>query len=294
MSDKSLYLKVGGVVATAVVLGVVAMGIYTVDEGHVGVVKSWGKAVEQVGPGIHLKLPVRDKVSMIEVRQRRNVEELAAATANQLRITAKVSVNWTVNTDSAMDLFVKYGGLAQFETRVLDPKLRSAAKAALSKFPADQLIRNRGAAVNAIMVTMKEALEGFPITINSPQIENIVLPGAYNEAVLAKEKARENAEQEKHRLTRQKLVAQQKVQTAEAERDALKANADGQAYQKRTLADAEGYRIKTEYTLRAQGVATLRKELTKQYNDYIRAQKWNGVLPTHILGSSASVLLGSK
>jgi regulator of protease activity HflC (stomatin/prohibitin superfamily) len=292
--DKKLVAKIVAGVSATFIVCVIAMGIYTVDEGHVGVVKSWGKAVKQVGPGIHLKLPVRDKVSMIEVRQRRNVEELAAATANQLRITAKVSVNWTVNTDSAMDLFVKYGGLSQFETRVLDPKLRSAAKAALSKFPADQLIRNRGAAVAEIMATMSDALAGFPITVNSPQIENIVLPGAYNEAVLAKEKARENAEQEKHRLTRQKLVAQQKVQTAEAERDARKAAADGEAYAKRTLADAEGYRIKTEYTLRAEGVATLRKELTKDYNDYIRAQKWDGRLPTHVLGTSSSVLLGSK
>ena len=46
-----------------------------------------------------------------------------------------MSINWTVEKASAMDLFIKYGGLEQFENRILDPKLRSAAKAALAQFP---------------------------------------------------------------------------------------------------------------------------------------------------------------
>ena len=125
--------------------------VYTVPEGHVGVVKRWSKAVGQVGPGLHVKIPVADRIERIEVRQRKNVEELAAATKNQLPTTATVPVNWTVNRDSAMDLFINYGGLDQFESRTLDPKLRSAAKAAISRFQADELIRNRQAAVAAIM-----------------------------------------------------------------------------------------------------------------------------------------------
>ena len=59
-------------------------------------------------------------------------------------------------------------------------------------------------------------LEDFPLTVNSPQIENIALPPTYQQAVLEKERARENAEQEKHTLERQRLGALQAVNSAAA------------------------------------------------------------------------------
>ena len=59
--------------------------IYTIEEGHVGIVKRFGKAISQVDPGIHLKIPFVDGIEKMEVRQRKNVEELAAATAGTLK-----------------------------------------------------------------------------------------------------------------------------------------------------------------------------------------------------------------
>jgi len=50
-----------------------------------------------------------------------------------------------------MDLFVNCAGLDRSVTRILDPKLRNAAKAAVLRFQADELIRSRQAAVNAFM-----------------------------------------------------------------------------------------------------------------------------------------------
>ena len=177
-----LSLNLGRAI-TPTIIGLVVLflllgSVYTVEEGHVGIVKRWSKAVDQVGPGLHVKIPIADSIERIEVRQRKNVEDLAAATKNQLPTTATVSINWTVNRNSAMDLFIHYGGLDQFETRILDPKLRSAAKAAIARFQADELIRNRQAAVAAIMEGMALELEGFPVTVNSPQIENLSLPNA--------------------------------------------------------------------------------------------------------------------
>lgn len=86
--------------------------------------------------------------------------------------------------------------------RIDDTNLRSAAKAAISKFPADQLIRNRQAAVNAIMDGMTAALEAFPVTVDSPQIENLSLPPTHLETVQEKERAPENSEREKHKPSR--------------------------------------------------------------------------------------------
>ena len=270
----------------APVLAVLAGTSFTIiEEGHVGIVKRWGKAVAQLDPGFHFKIPVAETVEEIEVRQRRNVEDLRAATENQLPITASVSINWTVNRESAMDLFIAYGGLDRFETRILDPKLRSAAKAALSGFPADRLIRNRQDAVAAIMANMTAELESFPVTVNSLQIETIELPPRYAEAVLEKERSRENAEREKHALERQRLIALQAVNSAEAN-----------ARAKRIEAEAEAFRVATEAAAEAEAIRLVNEQLVRspRYIELARAKRWNGVLPTTILDAGATPLLSLK
>ena len=282
--DENRQLRIGRIAFTSFVglfvAATVISAVTIIPEGHVGVVKRFGKAVGQFDPGLNFKTPFIDSVTEIEVRQRKNVEQLAAATQNQLAITAEVSVNWTVNKDSAMKLFIQYGGLDQFENRILDPKLRSSAKAAISKFPADQLIRDRNAAVAAILEEMVTAMEGFPVVVNSPQIENISFPPQYLEAVLEKEKAREAAEREKHTLEQQRLQALQKVNTADAEKQA-----------KEKLADGEAYRIKTEAQAEAEAIRIVNEQLAKSasYVDLVKAKSWDGKLPgTLITGSDSN------
>lgn len=275
--------------------------LYIVPEGHVTVVKHLGKAVRQEGPGLQIKIPYIQTTERIEVRERKNVEKMAAATRNQLPAVATVSINWTVNKEAAIDLYIQYGGLAQFEERVLDPRMRSAAKAAIAHYRADEIIRDRQKVVAEIQAEIVAVTKDLPITITMTQLENIILPTTYMDAILAKEKAREDAAREQHNLNKQKLVAQQKVQTAEAERDAVKARADGTAYQKRTIADADAYqkrigasaesfRVKTEYTGRSEGIELLKAQLTPEYINYLRAQGWDGVLPKTMLGSGTNVL----
>lgn len=288
-------------------------GLYTVPEGHITVVKKFSEAVRQENPGLQFKIPFIETTETFEVRERKNVEEMSVATANQLPATAVVSINWTVNKEAALNLYVRYGGLAQFEDRVLDPRMRSAAKAAISRFRADQLIRERQLVVAEIQKEILTVMAGLPITVNTTQLEDIELPEIYMQSILAKEKAREDAEREKHNLTKQKLEAQQLVQSAEAERDAVRAHADGQAYKIEITAladakqvriaaaanaeritveaDAEAYRINIEYTGRSTGVKRLAAELTPEYVQYLLAQQWDGVRSRTVLGASPEILM---
>jgi regulator of protease activity HflC (stomatin/prohibitin superfamily) len=269
--------------ATAVILLFLVLStVYTVSEGYVGIVKRFGKAINQVGPGIHVKIPIVDTVTDIEVRQRKTIEDLRAATEDQLPITAAVSINWTVVRLSTIEMFRQYGNLEQFENRILNPKLRSATKAALSRFPANKLIQERQTVVAEIMDTMTGELAEFPITINSPQLENIELPRRYVEAVEAKETAREEAERAKHVLEQQRLRALQAVNSAKAEAEA-----------KKLAADAEAYRVQTEAKAEASAIEMIAAELAKN-PDYIRlvtAKNWNGELPRTMFGPDAVPLL---
>ncbi len=292
MKVSDMWKIAAGVIAVLFVIATAWQTVLIVPEGHVGIITHFGKAKTQVYPGLNFKTPWVENVRIIEIRQRKNTEKLAAATNNQLPITALVSINWTVNADNALEIYKSYGTLDQFEDRILDPKLRSVAKAALSKFRADELIRDRNKAAARIQTMMADTLANFPVTVNSPQIENIDLPQQYLDAVQAKEKARENAEREKHVLAQQRLQAMQKVNTAEAERDALKAAADGRAYAILTEAKAEADAIRVKGEAEAATVHAITEALktSPQLVEYERAKRWNGQLPHTMMGQGTNVL----
>ena len=272
------------------------MVFYTIDEGHVGIVKRFGEATEQVNPGLHFKLPFADTVEELEIRTRKNAEKLKASTFEQMPVGAEVSVNWTVIRPEAFQLYKNYGGLEQFENRILDPRLRSAAKDALARYKAEQIVQNRGQVIQKIEETLLATMEEFPVKLDSVQIENLVLPPKYLQSIETKQTEKNLAQAEKHRLERQKLEAQRDVNTAEAARDADKARADGSAYAILTNAKSEAEAIRLKGLAEAEAIQKKAEAIkaNKVLVDYMRAQQWDGKMPTTVMGSDQSVLWNMK
>jgi len=272
------------------------MVFYTIDEGHVGIVKRFGEATTQVNPGLHLKVPFADSVEELEIRTRKNSESLKASTFEQMPVQAEVSVNWTVIRSEAFELYKNYGGLDQFENRILDPRLRSAAKDALARFKAEEIVQNRGKVIQKIEETLLATMAEFPVKLDSAQIENLVLPQKYLQSIETKQTEKNLAAAEKHRLERQKLEAQREVNTAEAKRDAEKARADGSAYAIMTEAKAEAEAIRLKGLAEAEAIkekATAIKA-NKVLVEYVKAQQWNGQLPTTVMGEGQGILWNMK
>ncbi|XQW85023.1 SPFH domain-containing protein [Thalassotalea piscium] len=269
---------------------------YTIDEGHVGIVKRFGEATTQVNPGLHLKVPFADTVEELEIRTRKNSEMLKASTYEQMPVTAEVSVNWTVIRPEAFELYKNYGGLDQFENRILDPRLRSATKDALARFKAEQIIQNRGQVIQKIEETLLSEMTDFPVKLDSVQIENLVLPPKYLQSIETKQTEKNLAAAEMHRLERQKLEAQREVNTAEAQRDAEKARADGSAYAITTEARAEAEAIKLKGLAEAESMMKKAESLknSKLLVEYVKAQQWNGQLPSTVMGNGQDILWNMK
>ena len=287
-------IKFGGV---AVVLFVIVwMVFFTIDEGHVGIVKRFGEATTQVNPGLHLKVPFADSVEELEIRTRKNTEALKASTYEQMPVQAEVSVNWTVIRSEAFELYKKYGGLDQFENRILDPRLRSAAKDALARFKAEEIVQNRGKVIQKIEETLLATMSEFPVKLDSVQIENLVLPAKYLQSIETKQTEKNLAAAEKHRLERQKLEAQREVNTAEAKRDAEKARADGSAYAIMTEAKAEAEAIRLKGLAEAEAIKKKAEAIktSKVLVEYVKAQQWNGQMPTTVMGEGQGILWNMK
>jgi regulator of protease activity HflC (stomatin/prohibitin superfamily) len=280
LDKRVVKVVVGGTLATVAAI-LILMSFYVIDEGHVGIVKRFGEAITQNKAGLHTKIPIVDSVEIIEIRTKRNIEKLAAATSEQMPIQAEVSVNWTVNRESAFKLFVDYGGLDQFENRILDSRLRSAAKGAISKYTAEQIIVSRSEVISSITISLEDTMKDFPVSLDSVQLDNIELPPNYLKSIETKQTEKNLAAAEQHKLDRQKLQAQQAVNTASAEADSKRLVARAEADSIKMIGEAEADSIKAKAA--ALKSNPLIVELTL-------AQRWDGAQPRMVTGNGGMIL----
>jgi regulator of protease activity HflC (stomatin/prohibitin superfamily) len=210
---------------------------------------------------------------------------MASATSEQMPLTIDVSLNWTVDQTAALDLFKKYGGLKQFEERILDPRFRSATKNVIPRFKAEQLIQDRSLAIIEIEQLLIEEMSNYPVAIDNIQIENISLPAKYIESIETKQTEKNLADAEKHKLEKQRLQALQAVNTSDAK---------AQGILKVAKAEAESTRLKGEAeadAIRAKAKALKDNPLIVRLTE---AQNWDGKLPTTVMGDKNMPILDMR
>lgn len=258
---------------------------FITKEGHVDVVKRFGKAIYVAQPGLNFKIPLIDTTDTIEIRTRKNVEDMSAATAEQMPVNAVVSMNWSANPETILDLYKAYGSLEQFEFRVIDPKFRAITKESIAKFTAEETINKRDQVEQRLRDYLTTATQDLPIKISSLNIENIELPKNYLQSIEVKQTEKNLADAEVFKLEKQNLEAQRAVNTA---------NADAQSITLRAKAEADAIKLKGE----AEAKAIEAKSKALQGNPLIveltKAQQWNGALPTYSLGEGSNFLLDMR
>jgi len=274
------YVTVGGVIIGALLLAVlfsVWLGIYRIDAGHVGVVKRFGNVIAVVDPGLHVKIPYADTVEEIEVRERAFTMNLEAASQDPLELPIVVTINWLVKRSNVKNLYIQFGTLEQFEKRIILPRLNDAVKGITSRYTVNDLLRKR---VEYRDSSLKAFTERMPddVQITGFSVVNVGFPPEYTAAIRAKQVAREQAETEKFVLERQRLTSTQVTQSAEAQRDADKARADGKAYEIKVQGQA------TAEAIRIMGEALAKNPLVVEYK---KVEKWGGSFPTTFMGGDA-------
>ena len=275
-------LIIFGTIFSAIVL---LTSFFITREGHVDVVKRFGKAISVAQPGLNFKIPLIDTTDTIEIRTRKNMEEMSAATAEQMPVSATVSMNWSANQETILELYKAYGSLEQFEFRVIDPKFRAITKESIAKFTAEETINKRDQVEQRLRDYLTTATQDLPIKISSLNIENIELPKNYLQSIEVKQTEKNLADAEVFKLEKQNLEAQRAVNTA---------NADAQSITLRAKAEADAIKLKGE----AEAKAIEAKSKALQGNPLIvqltQAQQWDGKLPTHMMGEGSNFLLDMR
>ena len=181
--------------------------------------------------------------------------------------TIKPSFNYSLKEESIGDMFVNLRlSTKEVEQGWLKNAIVSSVNDVANRWEVDAIFNKREEFEASIIAECNKRVSKW-FTVSQLRT-NIVPPKALQEAIESKTKAIQQAQAE-----------DQKAKTAEAEARKKVAIAKGDSAQMVIQANAEALSIKIR-----------QREITPEYVEYLKADKWNGVLPTTMTGTSGTFL----
>lgn len=252
---------------------------YSVPTGSRGVVTQFGKIVGVEGEGLAV-LPPWQKLSNFSIRaEQADIDHAEGATSDTQPVSVSMTVRYSIAVDRVSEVFEKYshdGNLASY----VQTATQEIFKAVTAKYTAVDLISQRAKVSADIGMALREKLSIYGAQVINIDMRNFAFSPSYMQAIndkVTQEQLRLGAE---NKLRTVESEQKQKVAVAEAEAKAVKAKADGDAYANLTIAkaQAEALRVQNAALHEAKDVLELRRiEVEK-----IKAEKWNGSLPSSI------------
>jgi regulator of protease activity HflC (stomatin/prohibitin superfamily) len=238
-----------------------------VPAGYRGLVLQFGAPTGQVlGEGFYMVFPPFIRTVELMSVQVHAYETNAEAASRDLQIVkTQVTLNYSLSRNPS-DLVRIYRDLRhEYLDRIIRPAIQEAVKAATARFTAEELITRRPDVRQAIEDVLRARLERFGIRIEAMSITDFDFSDAFNAAIEAKVTAQQQALKAARDLERVKLEAQQKIEQARAEAEALR--------------------------IQKQNVTPELVELRRIEAQMKAIEKWDGRLPEVVTGTGPVPLL---
>ena len=192
----------------------------------------------------------------MEVRTTKE-EVNASAASNDLQVvTSNVAIQYNPIPEEVGELYEEVG--TSVRERIISPAIQDAIKATTANFNAEELITKRNLASEQMEEILRERLLEAHINVSNVDIVDFNFSASFNAAIEAKVTAEQDALREENRLRQIEFEAQQIVETAKAE--------------------AESIRIQAQ---------AIQQQGGKDYVQLKAVEKWDGKLPTQFVPGSA-------
>lgn len=256
---------------------------YSVPTGSRGVVTQFGKIMGVESEGLAV-LPPWQKLSNFSIRaEKADITDAEGSTSDTQPVHVSMTVRYSIAVDKVSEVFEKYshdGNLASY----VQTATQEIFKAVTAKYTAVDLIAKRAAVSHDIGEALRTKLAVYGAQVINIDMTNFAFAKSYMDAI------NDKVTQEQKKLAADNrvltTVAEQKIKvvTAEAEAKAVQAKADGEAYANLKLATAQADALKVQNAALSQAKDVL--ELRRIEVEKIKAEKWNGALPTAIYASA--------
>jgi regulator of protease activity HflC (stomatin/prohibitin superfamily) len=229
----------------------------TIPTGYVGIKVRFGKAKDGViSEGLHFTLPLIEKIERIDCRTKKIETTSEASTKDLQTVTASIAVNYNVDRENANKLYREVGN--QYESILIAPAILESIKATMAQYTAEELITKRTEVSSEIQTALTEKISNAGFKVTGFNVTNIDFSMEYDRAIEAKAVKQQEVIAAQAELEKQEILNKKEI--AIAEKDAR-------------VMELQNSQI-TENTLKLKRLEV--------YQNFI--QKWNGVMPTTMLG----------
>jgi prohibitin 1 len=228
--------------------------IVLIGPGERGVVTHFGAVdATPLAEGIHVVIPVRDRVTLLDVKVQKHEVPAKGSTKDLQDLKAVFAVNFALRPDVVARTFQQQGNLSAIVERIVAPQTQEAFKTAVAQFTAEESIVKRPELKDSFDSILGERLTKYGIEVYDTSVVDIQFSTEFAQAVESKQVA----EQESQRAV---YIAQKAEQEAQGRINQATGEAEAQRLLQQSLDD---------------------KVLRKQEldNQRIAIEKWDGKLP---------------
>jgi regulator of protease activity HflC (stomatin/prohibitin superfamily) len=239
-----------------VLLGIILLtcSMYSIKSTERGVLSTFGKISETViEPGFHVKWPFIQSIKKVNIQQKKFDGKENSYTRDVQTSEVDYTVNYDLIQGHVSNLIKNVGD--EYHERIVVPYIRTAIKEAFGNHAATEIVENR----DAVRVEIEEKLRA---TLDSSYFRNIHL----QLTDIDFDDAFENSIKEKQVAEQQALKAKNVTIQVEEQAKQTKIRAE---------AEAEAIRIKANAL-----------ERNPKIVNYEAIQKWDGKLPTMMMGNT--------
>jgi membrane protease subunit HflC len=301
-----------GGVAVLVGIGVLIAAsfgsFYTVQPTEMAAVRRLGTVVtaEPVGPGLHFKAPLIDTVDTIQTSlDTFQLADLTVYTVDNQAVNVNVGLSYKIPPAAVLKLLYGVGRSGNVDiAENIRPVLADRVLRVFSTQNTVSISANREEIAGEIRKGVSEALNGiFGIQLVDLQLSSIAYSPSFQASVEAAVQAKNDAIRAENTVVKVRYEGEQQKVQAAAQAAVRIAQADGEA--QATIAQARSQReasiLKAEgeaqaATLVGDAQAKVIQQIGAAVNSnavvvsYETAHRWNGQMPSTVLGSSTSPL----
>ena len=213
-----------GIVFGILLLGVLFGSWTIIKPSEEGVVIRMGNINRQMASGFHWKMPWVEKVIHMDVSTKKIEVQASAASKDLQVVTTNMAVQYELNEADVSKIFVEYQK-NNIRAKVIDPAIQDAVKASTALFNADELITKRAEVKDNIFALLNERLSTEGVFLKNVDIVNFDFSASFNLAIEEKVTAEQNAAREENKLKQVEFEAQQRVEQARGEAEAIRIQA---------------------------------------------------------------------
>ena len=252
----------GGIVLFIAIVGFSSFTV--ISAGHTGVQVTLGEVnPNPLTEGVHFVNPI-SSVKDVDVRlQKAELKGANAGTKDLQVVHTDIVVNFRLDPTKVPHIYKEYG--LNVDEKVLGPGINEAFKSVTAHYTSEELVTKRDLVSAEILTHLIAKMAPFNITVSNVSLVNFGFSQAYQAAIESK------------------VIATQ--QTAKAEQDLARIKVE--AASRIAQADGEAKAIAIQ-------AAAIQSNGGENYVKLQWIEKWNGALPTTVLGGDSKTLMSIK